>query len=102
MKIYLADGAAGLPLAAMLFFLAPLLFSGGNWGAPAGGAFPYFLLAVFLFFLYSRTSFYRRRHAAGAKPFSAALAAFVAGALAGYGAVLLAAAFSVTQWTLAL
>lgn len=99
MKHLLADGVAGFILAVAIIFVLPLLLYGGNAATPGGiAAFPYILLVAFLFLLYSRTPFYRWRHEAGTRSFAAALAAFLAGAAAGYGAILFAAAFSVTQW----
>lgn len=102
MKRYLVDGAVGFAVALALFFAVPLLWHTGNWGFWEIGAFQSLLLGLFFFLLYNQTPPYKKLHAPGARPFSAAFTAYLAGAIVGYGAVLFIAAFSVSQWSPAL
>lgn len=99
MKRYLIDGIIGFIIAALIFFIVPLVWHGGAWGLLNYGPFSYVLLGFFIFLFYNQTPFYKKRHDEGAKIFSLAFISFFLGALIGYGAVLLLAAFSVLQWS---
>ncbi len=98
MKRYFTDGIVGFVIAALFFFVVPLIWHGGAWGILNYGPFSYFLLGLFIFLFYSQVPFYKRRHGKGVKEFSLTLLSFLAGALIGYEAVLFLAAFSVSQW----
>lgn len=99
MKWYFIDGAVGLVIAFVAFFIAPFLLFSGNWELLDIGAFPAFLIGVFIFLFYNRTPLYKRLHTEGVRPFSSAFIAYLMGAAIGYGVVVFLAAFSILQWS---